>query len=299
MNRTVKIILITAICLIPAGLIITFLGIMAGGKLGWSMHVGDGRTGVVTSAVENVTGLDDFESLEIEVSSADVNIMRGDSYAIEYRTRKGEEPVIEQNGGKVTVRQPAKGIVMFDFGFTEGLDTYTVTVPEKSSGIDLMVKSSSGDIMVDRVNSSGSITSGSGDVLLNDIEGSSIDVTTSSGEIAGDKLKIADTEFVASSGDISMLRLFSDSVRCEASSGDIDIYDSTAPVLDCKTSSGDVTIGLNANANDYSYDLKASSGDIRVNNEEFKNSYEKDAGQNSRITVRTSSGDIEIDMNFK
>lgn len=297
MNKTAKIILIIAICMIPAGILVTMLGVSMGGKIGWSLNLSEGKITVSSDAVTKTEDLDDFDSLELEISTADVNIMRGDAYRIEYKTQEGKEPVITQENGKLTIRQPSMGFVMFNFGFANEGNEYTITVPDSGKQIDLNAKISTGDLMLDRIKVSGRVDASTSDVLLNDIDGDELSVTVSAGDINGDKVRVSDINLNGSTSDIEMLRLMSDKVYAHTSTGDIDINDSAIPDLSCDTSTGDVTVQMNAKPEDYSYDLNVSTGDIVVNGVECEKSYIKDNRTGKKIGIKTSTGDIDVTVN--
>lgn len=296
MNKVVKIILIIAACMIPVGIIIAFIGISLGGKFGWSLRYSDGSTKVGTSAVEQEQALDDFEALKIDVSTADVTIIRGDKFSISYKTREGEEPKISQDGVTLTVKQPSAGFVMFDFGVSKGMNAYTITVPESATPIDVDIKTSSGDLTVDRVNVTGRIESSTGDVDLNDTEGTMLEIKTSTGDVNGDKVKTGVCSFGSSTGDINMLRLFAEDVSCETSTGDIDINNSEVGKLYINSSTGEASIGLNGKPDAYSYDISSNTGDITINGEEFEKKYINDNGGDMKIQVHTSTGDIDVSV---
>ena len=93
MNRKVKIILIIAAVMVPVGALIMMLGIKFGGGAGWGLDVNGGQAKVITGTLDESVDLKEFDSLEVEIASADVIIMRGDSYKIEYKTHEGKEPV--------------------------------------------------------------------------------------------------------------------------------------------------------------------------------------------------------------
>ena len=298
MNKTVKIILIVAAILLPVGVVVTLLGVFFGGSMGWSINTGSQKGVIMSGVSEESMDLKEFDSLKIDVTSADVNIMRGDSFGISYRTRKGDEPKVSEENGTLTVTQPSEIVTFFSFDPDVKSNSYTITIPDGSGEISLDAVSSSGDIMVDRIKVSGDVRSSSGDVMLNDLDGSRLGVSTSSGEIETDKVRIKETAFSSSSGDIALLRSDTDDMSCSTSSGDIDIYDSVAGKLDCKASSGDVTVELNGSYDDYSYDLQVTSGDIKVNGTEIEGKkYEENAGKSGNITIKTSSGDIELSFN--
>ncbi len=295
MNKTVKIILIVAAILLPVGVIITIFGMLSGGGEGWGLDVSGGEAKVITKNVEESVDLAEFDSLMVETSSADVIVMRGDSYKIEYTTREGREPIIEEEGGKLTVKQAPMGLVLFDFNFGSVGNKYVIYVPDNGKTIDLDVVTSSGDIMLDRINASGSVVVSSGDVVLNDIKGESINVQTSSGDINIDKGEYKGVDFKATSGDVNLLRVMSDTISCKTSSGDIDIYDSETDELSCDATSGEVTVQLNGDPEEYSYDVHVSSGDIVVNGIETDGKeFSKDAAGDKSVNAHASSGDIDI-----
>lgn len=295
MSKVLKIILIILACLIPVGIIIFALGVFMGGKAGWSLELGKGGRAFSSEISEEAQDLDEFDYLEVDVSSVDVYIMQGDSFKIGYKTRAGHEPEISREGRNLTVRQPSKGFVIFDFGFSQDLDVYTITVPEGKS-IKVLARSSSGDIEIDSLNVYASIDTSSGDILFNDTEGERLEATTSSGEIEGDKVKNKNCVFTTSSGDIGMLRMFSDELQCRASSGDIGINNSEISRISCATSSGEVEMDLQGQSEDYSWDIRTSSGDIVVNGVEHKKEYTSGGSTVKSISAETSSGDIDVTM---
>ncbi len=246
------------------------------------------------SQVAEKVDLDDFDTLEVNMSSYDLTVSLGSEYRIEYTAEEGREPKIEQKGGKLTVKQPSKFGSWFGFGIKPD-GQYTITVPEDGK-FSFDIRSSSGDITLDRVNATGKIKASSGEVMLNDVEGDLIEVETSSGEIDCDKIKAGAVSFGASSGDIELLRIFADDISAETSSGDIELNNSTGKSVMCESSSGKIEIQLNGDPDGYSYYVDTSSGDAKVNGEKVKKEYVKDDGKDGKVAVRTSSGDIEIEV---
>lgn len=295
MNKTVKVILIIAAVLLPVGVIIALIGIKSGGGNGWGLDFSNGQAHVLTKNVDERVDVKEFDSLLVEVASADVIVMRGDSYKVEYKTREGKEPIIEEEGGKLTVKQPPMGLVMFDFNFGTVNNTYIIYVPDNGKPFEFDLISSSGDITLDRVKASGSIKLSSGEVMINDIEGESLSVITSSGDINCDKVVSPDVKCVVSSGDINMLRVNAAKLDCKTSSGDIDINDSEADDVNLKASSGELTVALNGAPDDYSYDMKVSSGDIVINGAEIDGrEYVKENSGNKSLSCKATSGDITV-----
>ncbi|MCR5688472.1 MAG: DUF4097 domain-containing protein [Lachnospiraceae bacterium] len=296
MNRTVRNILIAAAVLLPAGIIITMLGIFFGGRSQWGINYENMSYEDDGGLASDTVVLSDFDTLELDVSSIDVIILRGDSYSLSYRTEKNKVPEITEENGTLTVKQPSTGFI--SFGFTTGYveNSYTITVPESAGVISVNIDSSSGEIMAESVKLAGTINTSSGEVVMNDVEGDDISVTTSSGEIVADKLRMGKGKFTCSSGDISLLHSSADEISCTTSSGEMVISDSEAGSVSCTASSGDVAIGLIGDESEYSYDIKTSSGDIFVNGTESEKQYVKEGTGDKRITVKTSSGEVGVNV---
>lgn len=294
MNKTVKIILIIAACLIPVGVIITCIGIASGGRPGWSLGFSENGASVNAGHIEETIELDDFENMELEISTMDVTITQGDKYSITYRARKGDEPVIDNDGLTVKIRQPQNVFVMFDFGGFGVDEGYTITVPGGTVPIGIDAKISTGDLTVDRVNLSGRITTSSGDIMLNDTEGEMLEIESSTGDINGDKIKVGAISIGSSTGDINILRLFAEEFTSHTSTGDLNINNSELGKATIDTSTGDIAVSLNGNPDDYSYIVDTSTGDIHVNGEHTEKHYEKENGSEGSISVHTSTGDVDV-----
>ena len=293
MNKTVKIILITAICLIPVGAIIAGIGLARGGRAGWSLSFSGDGANVNSEHVKDTVELQPFEDMELDISTMDVTIRRGDGYSIAYSAKKGEEPDIEQNGTTLKIKQPNL-FVVFGFGGFED-ESYIVTVPEGAViGIDADI--STGDLTVDRVNISGRIKTSSGDLMLNDTEGEMLEIETSTGDLQFDKVKAGAISLGSSTGDMNILRMFTDDLTCHTSTGDIDINNSEIGNAAIDSSTGDVSLSLNGDPNAYSYIVDTSTGDIHVNGEHSEKSYKKENGTKGEISVHTSTGDVDIEV---
>ncbi len=248
--------------------------------------------GMVSDTIE----LEEFEDLEVDMSSYDVMISRGSAYGIEYVAEKGREPKVTQNDGKLEVKQPSKPLFSFGVKLGKGDAYYKILVPSDAGEISLKVKSSSGDVTLDRIPLSGEVKTSSGDILLNDIEGSMLAAETSSGNIDADKVKAKVLSGGTSSGEVQLFRIEADDITCNTSSGDISINNSEAVTVTCHAASGEVEIELNGDPDDYSYYADTSSGDIKVNGTSAKKEFVKENNKGGKIAVDTSSGDIEIEV---
>ncbi len=293
MNKTVKTILITAACMIPAGVIIAAAGIHFGGKPVWAIDFGNAGSPFTTDIDFDSVALEDLKSLKINVSSADVSIIPGKTLAVKYRAMNGFEPDITQEGGTVTITQVAESHSA-TFGFTPEMNTYKITVPEGTAPFTLDLKSASGDILLDGVSLSGTVSASSGDITISDISGSQLSVTSASGDISCESMMTESTSLTTASGDISITGSNFGDVCCKASSGNIGIIDSQSVSTVCEALSGDVTISYDGDENEYSFDLRSESGDINLNGRESEGSLSRQGNSDRSVTARTGSGDIDI-----
>lgn len=248
------------------------------------------------SVVNDTVQLDEFDTLDIKVSSYDLIIVNGDSYSLEYVAASGREPEVSQNGGKLRITQPSG----FLFGFFSGGGVenahYKITVPADSAQISLTAKASSGDVSIEGLKVSGQIKTSSGNVDISDVEGNIIETETSSGDVSCDKIRAGAASAGTSSGKIDLSKIEADDISCNSSSGEISISDSIGRNVMCQASSGDVKVSLHGSTEGFSYYADSSSGSITVNGQEAKKEFVKDDGKDGKVAVRTSSGDIEINV---
>ena len=234
-----------------------------------------GRNGTISlfsvgGMTSDTISLDEFEELEVDMSSYDLIITRGSAYGLEYVAESARVPKVSQNGGKVSISQPSKPLFSVGVKLGRGDAYYKIIIPDNAKEISLKAKSSSGDVTLDRIKLSGEVKTSSGDILINDIEGDMLETETSSGEIGADKVKTRVFSGGTSSGEIQLLRVESDDITCNSSSGDISINNSEALTVTCQASSGSVDVELNGEPDNYSYYTDTSSGDIEVNGEKGK-----------------------------
>lgn len=248
--------------------------------------------GMVSDTIE----LDEYEELEVDMSSYDLIISRGSAYGIEYVAENGREPKVTNKDGKLQIKQPSKPLFSLGVKLGKGDAYYKIFVPSDAKEISLKVHSSSGDVTLDRIPVSGEVKTSSGDILINDIEGSMLAVETSSGEIDADKVKTKVLSGGTSSGEVELFRIEADDITCNTSSGDISINNSEAATVTCHASSGEVEIELNGDPDEYSYYADTSSGDIKVNGTSAKKEFVKENNKGGKIAVDTSSGDIQIEV---
>ncbi|MBR4183606.1 MAG: DUF4097 family beta strand repeat protein [Lachnospiraceae bacterium] len=296
MNKTVKIILIVAACMIPIGLFTAFLGVTFGGTTAWALDINNPQAPALTNISSKSIELKEFDTLAIETFSADVVIESGDSYKLEYAAYEGKDPVMTEEGGKLTIGQPSGTMSLFSFGNAMNLDRYTITVPATAGEIALDLKAASGDVFIRDVKVSGQVKLSSGDIALNEIEGSSIDVSTNSGEVTGTAMDVRTVKLASLSGDIQVSETYADSISCTASSGDVNVQYTMANDVNCETHSGDININLSGDMEEFSYDISTNSGDILVNDMDGGKHYQEAGTGDKTVKAKANSGDITVEI---
>lgn len=174
------------------------------------------------------------------------------------------------------------------FSRVTGDPTIRVAMP---SGVDLDIKSVSGDVEVETIRGTVVIRTASGDIDLGSIGGDTR-IDTASGEIALSE-GTGTFEIDTASGDIDIDR-FRGSFQISTSSGDVDIA-SLRLTADAtvKTTSGDVSLDVENDLRDIRYDLKATSGDLRYGDTRAEGQLIRNTGR-FHLEVSATSGDISV-----
>lgn len=259
------------------------------------------------------------ELLRIEAEGSDVNIKNWDNNKVDVKVfgnRKAEDNLeidIRKTSDGVEVIVERKGGGFFSGWFSSMSSKIEIKIPHE---FDVYVKTSGGDIDVDRVSgkidlktSGGDVntvetvgelrihTSG-GDVIVGNQTGAS-KLTTSGGDIKGRSLK-GDVEASTNGGDVE-LTINAGKVEASTSGGDVSVeFLGENKGIDLRTSGGDVNLRVPKNLKGDLY-LYSSGGRVRCDLDatkvftESKRKFEGEVnGGGDRIHCKTSGGDVEV-----
>ncbi|MCR5268028.1 MAG: DUF4097 domain-containing protein [Lachnospiraceae bacterium] len=312
MSKTAKIILIVALAMLPVGIVLAVLGLRFGGRSGFGLDVANMNYVDRTNMIEETVDLEEFDSLRMEITSADVIFTTGDSCRVHYLVQADRKPEITQSGSSLTITQPLKSSFFMGFGYQES-DRFEITVPAGNPDVQLAIVATSGDIMISKVGVSGEIKLTSGDIELRDFDGDALNIGSTSGSVnvsgvnlnaltlksqSGDSLiengKIGNLSIERTSGEVVCNGLEAEEIYAKSTSGDVDLYDVKADRIECRLTSGEVNLVLNGSEEEYDFDLSATSGDIEINGSEKEDNYVKEAGGDRKVTAKATSGDINI-----
>ncbi len=226
----------------------------------------------------------------------------GDVHAIE------QNPPIHQEGNSVHIDYVNVHDISVDYEITVPADT---TVRSHSGSGDQIiegthgnvdVQAGSGDLKLSNLTGEVRLQTGSGNVRAREISGP-VRGGAGSGDIEVEETGQGDVDLHTGSGNINV-RGIQGAFRAEAGSGDITAEGTQSGAWEIRTGSGNVHVRVPANAA-FDADISTSSGTIDVNspiemtvqgrvNETRKQIHGKVRGGGPLLSVRTGSGDIQI-----
>ncbi len=333
MNKVLKWICIVCAAMIVFGVLIAGLGKMLGGSL-FSYAVDYTNKQVVsanTNMVEDTISINSVDTIYVNTTSPDVNIILGEKNEVHYILPDYIIPEIKEENGKLSVVTKADVNFRVNMGYVQKM-VIDITVDEATLKT-LDVKVTSGDVNISDINIKGSITASSGDITINSsIDGEDLDITLTSGACKINDCKFNDVKIGGTSGNLKFYNCENDNMeikytsgelyfenckaktlKTENTSGDNNIKDCefesvshkttsgefkadrlTANDINAHSTSGEIRIELVGDENDYNYSLETTSGDIKVGMAKIDGDYERDDGCDKNISANATSGDIVV-----
>ena len=242
--------------------------------------------------------ISEFDTLTIDASTVDVRILEGDAYKLEYNVKEKYVPEVSQNGKNLTVKQPSlkPEIAFFDVDLTalkEGESSYTITVPKDTAPINVDVKASTDDVVIDGVDVNGKVVSDADSITLSNVSSSNLYVKCSAGKIKLDYSEFDKLELESSSDDIIVENCTINDLAADSSSDKITLNYVKLNTANLKALD-DIVIDI-VGQNDYSLNLKSSTGeDIIVEGNTVEGSFKSDNGSGKSITAKSSTGKIKV-----
>ncbi|MBO4421669.1 MAG: DUF4097 family beta strand repeat protein [Lachnospiraceae bacterium] len=316
MKKT-KFFLLAAVVLMCVGIAFAAFGTVQGGT--WNFKIKNFKVYKGSEDYINETvRLDAFDKVVVNTSTVDINIIKGNEYAISYNVPEDQKPQISNNGGVLTVDIDNEDFSFLNFSFFGSFeDSYVnITVPDTDSTKIVKIESSTGDIRISDLAIDGSISTSTGDINLKNNKMSDMIFKVSTGDITIDNCTMNSLETKASTGEVNIINsACAGKYTAKTSTGDIttkntdfkafSVEGSTSDIsldnamidnIDIKTSTGEVMLGLKGDEESYNVNIHTSTGDIRIGNEEFEKNYKKTTSTINSININTSTGDVDIDF---
>jgi len=251
--------------------------------------------------------IEEINEIVIDLASADINIIP---------VKEGE--LIVHLYGKIStnIRKDVPELIAYKTGDKLYIETYNpneiiiginirqidldVYVPEKDLA-SLNIEASSSDISIIGIKAADlKIKNISGDIRVEELVSEKIWIDSTSGDIALIDY-IGNIDIETTSGRISLLDgELNEDIYIVSTSGDVLIEQEQASDMNIRSISGDLKIKLPESAKFY-LDAKTTSGDINISfpisiSSSGRNDLEGKVGDSDEIiTVKTTSGDIDID----
>ncbi|HMB92416.1 MAG TPA: DUF4097 family beta strand repeat-containing protein [Rhodothermales bacterium] len=223
------------------------------------------------SDVEVVVGSSNEVHVEVWVEGRDMEVAR------EYF--KHQRFSAEADGNTVHVRtNPPK--IRFDFNMFEWRNhpqiLTRIEVPEQ---FDANLRTSDGDMAVERMRGDIQIRTSDGDIRVGSLAGPRISLDTSDGDIEADELDADTITLETSDGDILLGTVSADRINLRTSDGDLRARQLTGNV-EARTSDGDIRFDM---VDATTFSARTSDGDLTI-----------DELHASQSTVRSSDGSISL-----
>lgn len=285
MRNWIKTLLKISAIVLVVGIVLGTIGFVLRKGKSFSVYFENGK--IVSSDDDDTfktlpkTTIDSFDVAEINVDYADVVfVATDDEYAIEYKVH-GNEPEYEVKDGKLTFNQKDKNRTLININLNGNPEQSKITVYVPGDSL-----------------SSLTINSNYGDVILGDMEVSSIDFDMNYGDANFTNVNVGEKLNIKSSyGDVVGVNCAFVKIDANLSYGDVE-FDKVAITGDAafNLSYGDVDINLTNG--EISYDLETHCGDIVINGKEVDDGVEQSAKSTSEnegsITATDDYGDINI-----
>ncbi len=273
MKKTTKITLLVALCLVVAGCATSIVAFALGGSF-------EESTREVKHPIEG-----EFVSIDIGVAEADVRLEvseDGTGYAVCDESDRIAYAV-EVRDGTLLLRDSHDRPWYERFGISTGRSCRVTLYLPKGAYDRLSIGTSGGDILSEEVGLSfthATLASGSGRISFTSPVRGELTASTSSGDIALSDMTLTALTATTGSGKLSLADLTADSVQASTGSGRLALSYVRADEMNLETSSGAVTL-YHAFA-EKKLQAVTSSGDVRLDR--------CDAGE---LHLQTSSGSIE------
>lgn len=214
--------------------------------------------------------LDLFTTIEANVDTSDIKIVKGDKCKIEINYRRPEEKISYNVKNNTLMITGKRSWNIFSWFGSKKYNVITVYAPKIDSA---KLNAKSGDIVVDSFDMNElSTNASSGDVKIENSNTQKVIVDTTSGDINVQNSKLHDS-------------------NVNTNSGDINISNTQMENMDVIAHSGDINIELIEQAN---LKLKAGSGTIKVDGKSYEREYTESNSSKNNINAEVSSGDIRI-----
>lgn len=324
MRKFVAATMVGAAAAIAVGGVLFGAGCAMGGSPGFyfdksGIHVKE-KTEVASGEdhVLEYTELKSVKNLDIRLENADLEIVRGTEWAVEY-VLDGDrtEPVYETDGRTLKIREGEYRSESFGYGFSFGPSWWDVdagrnrapyvriTMPGTGALEQVTIENAYGDISIgDKLTAEDvRIYAECGNVEMADWEGVNLTVEEAYGNFTAGKLEGTNLVVTSESGEVKTGALLTETADFQMEYGNLTATVEKVSSLEVENESGAVTLGLTGGMDGFGISLYTDWGTIRtpegiVEADEMEGSSEfvrlKDKESGAAIRIHTEYGDIRL-----
>lgn len=269
MNSNIKKVAITAAGVVVAGILLAGIGFILGGNkpifIGPDgFQVGSNRSGDMESFK---TDLEQFQSIDADLSFYDVDLIPSDKYAIEGTYNKDAgKPRVKVENGKLTVAD--NNDISFNLnimGFhwnDKDLARIKIYYPKDAEFKNIKITCNASDLVYENLKADAiSLNLDLGKLEAKNITANQLEVDLDSGDCILEKITADNLKATNDLGKISLSDSVLKTINMEADSGDIDISSTKAEQSILKLDLGSLTVdGVDSKG----MDVTSSSGDVKI-----------------------------------
>lgn len=306
-------IVFSVVCVI-LGIIILIAGRIMGGIPGFYID----RNGIHTSyesmnseAVKDSKILETFDSMEIHVDDADVELVESDRFAIDYCIAGEDKNLIcEVENGKLVFRDAFHlriwnfGIFMPGFGEISDTTGYyiRIEVPSGAKFDKILIDMEDGSLKIGSLYAEQlEIDNEYGNVDIENYMGKNLTVDMQDGDFSAGVIEAEQTELDNEYGDVLIDKISGEMISSELEDGEFGINNLNTVRAKVNSEYGDVCLGISGDIYEYGFDLDTEYGSIHIADGRLEREY-RDEGmryqtkenKSKRVEVSCEDGDIEI-----
>ncbi len=305
--------ILSAMCVI-LGIIILTAGRILGGLPGFYID----RNGIHTvneaqasEFVRDSRVLEAFESIEIDIDEADVELIESDRFAIDYCIAGEYGNVIcEVKDGKLVFKEAAHNRIWnfgaFIPGFGEVLDEtdcyIRIEVPAGTQFDDILINMEEGSLNLPSLYAEQlKLDNEYGDINIKKYHGEKLKVDMQDGDFSADVIEAEQAEFNNEYGNILIDRISGGNILSKLEDGEFCINSLDMDRTEVSNEYGNVCLGIAEDMNEYGLDLETEYGSINIADGKLERRYSDEGmtyrtkdSRSKRIEVSCEDGNIEV-----
>lgn len=249
-----------------------------------------------TTVSKKYTKIGRFTKIDVRTTEADIEIVQGNKYAVEYVGRSNNKPSVKVEKEKLIVKQAESGFNEFHLGFSYNDDSddvgrIVISVPQNISLNELDAKSGGGDVKVDdqKINSL-KLSSSDGDIAFTQATVAKARIDVADGDVAFNEVHLGSGTISQNDGDLVMKNGELKQVEARNQDGDVSYTETTLNGGRLEMQDGDFTAKQVKVRGSYS--VSNSDGDNSVENSQVGGYRLTTSDGNNRLFERSSESDL-------